>query len=268
MLKDPGPQKFLQFFVALTSVEALSASGRDTLTSAGNFTGYALLDSGTTLTKVPQDIAEQFWAEAGASYNTQLGDAILPCSRAQSGGVFSFSFGGPGGPAVNVSMTELVQDVYNSNTTFTSGPFRGQAVCRFGITNSTDQFSILGDTFLRSAYVVYDLDNNQIALAPAKFNATAANIVPFASAGAPIPSAMPAPSQAAQANGTLGPFTTPVYAASAGFASSAATTGSRTSASAPPPSSSPTASASALSCTPKNGIALVATISFALALML
>ncbi|CAK7237456.1 hypothetical protein SBRCBS47491_009981 [Sporothrix bragantina] len=266
VLEDPGPKKFLQFFVALTSVEAISASGRDTLTSAGNFTGYALLDSGTTLTEVPQDIAEQFWAEAGASYNTQLGDAILPCSRAQSGGVFSFSFGGPGGPAVNVSMTELVQDVY-SNMTFASGPFSGQTVCRFGITNSTNQFSILGDTFLRSAYVVYDLDNNQIALAPAKFNVTTANIVPFASAGAPIPSALPAPSQAAQANGTLGPFTTPAYAASAGFASSAAATGSRTSASAPPPTSSPTSSASSLFCTPKNVIALVATISFALALM-
>ncbi|ERT03329.1 uncharacterized protein SPSK_09029 [Sporothrix schenckii 1099-18] len=267
VLKDPGPQKYLQYFVALTSVEAISVSGRDALTSAGNYTGYALLDSGTTLTKVPQDLAEQFWAEAGASYNTQLGDAILPCSRAQSGGVFSFTFGGSGGPVVNVSMTELVQNVY-SNATFTSGPFRGQAVCRFGITNSTDLFTILGDTFLRSAYVVYDLVNNQIAIAPAKVNATAANVVPFASSGAPIPSATPAPSQSAQANGTLGPFATPTYAASAGFASSATTTGSPTSTSAPPPSSSPKSSASSLSCTPKNGIALVATISFALALLL
>ena len=35
---------------------------------------------------------------------------------------------------------------------------------------------MLGDTFLRSAYVVYDLDNNQISIAPTNFNATSSNI--------------------------------------------------------------------------------------------
>jgi hypothetical protein len=35
---------------------------------------------------------------------------------------------------------------------------------------------LLGDTFLRSAYVVYDLDNNEIAMAQANLNSTDTNV--------------------------------------------------------------------------------------------
>ena len=41
----------------------------------------------------------------------------------------------------------------------------------------TEEFSpVLGDTFLRSAYVVYHLGNDQISLAPTVFNATGSDI--------------------------------------------------------------------------------------------
>jgi hypothetical protein len=36
---------------------------------------------------------------------------------------------------------------------------------------------VLGDTFLRSAYVVYDLQNHEISLAATNFNATSSNIL-------------------------------------------------------------------------------------------
>jgi Eukaryotic aspartyl protease len=49
--------------------------------------------------------------------------------------------------------------------------------------------ALLGDSILRSAYVVFDLANERIGLAQAKLNATDSNVVPFASSGAPIPSA-------------------------------------------------------------------------------
>lgn len=52
---------------------------------------------------------------------------------------------------------------------------------------------ILGDSFLRSAYVVYDLINNQAAIAQTNFNATDSNIVTFASLGAQVPSATSGP---------------------------------------------------------------------------
>jgi hypothetical protein len=47
---------------------------------------------------------------------------------------------------------------------------------------------ILGDTFLRSAYVVYDLTHNEIGFAQANFGSTTSNIVELKAADSGIPS--------------------------------------------------------------------------------
>lgn len=47
---------------------------------------------------------------------------------------------------------------------------------------------ILGDTFLRSAYVVYDLTHNEIGFAQANFGSTTSNIVELKAANSGIPS--------------------------------------------------------------------------------
>lgn len=60
----------------------------------------------------------------------------------------------------------------------------GQSVCQFGIEPAGDDPILFGDTFLRSAYVVYDLANNQISLAQTNFNATGAGNVKEIIAGA------------------------------------------------------------------------------------
>ena len=62
-------------------------------------------------------------------------------------------------------------------------------MCQFGIQRSYASPWTLGDTFLRSAYVVYDLENNEIGLAATDFNSTEEKIVAFESQGAKIPSA-------------------------------------------------------------------------------
>lgn len=233
--KDSDTGTYSSFLVALTSVKAVSSSGTDTLTST-SFPIAVVLDSGTTLTYVPQDLAEQIWTEVGAEYSAEVGMAVIPCGMASSGGHFTFGFGGTDGASVNVAMDELVLDLFSSGTaTFSSGKYKGESACEFGIQNSTSEPYLLGDTFLRSAYVVYDLVNNQIALAQTDFNATDSNIVAFASSGAPIPSATEAPSQAAVTQTTA--FTTPAFAAESGFsstatASSSSSSGSKSAASA------------------------------------
>src|SRR3954471_6202305 len=42
---------------------------------------------------------------------------------------------------------------------------------------------LFGDTFLHSAYVVYNLEDKQIALAPTKFGSTTSNIVEIVKGG-------------------------------------------------------------------------------------
>ena len=212
---DPRTNAYTSFLVALTSIQAVSPSGTDNLTSR-EFPVPVVLDSGTTLSYLPTDLAMQIWHEVGAVYTASLNLALIPCSMAQSAGVFSFGFAGPGGPRISVDMTELVLPLTTGAAPkFASGPYKGQAACEFGIQNFSSDPFLLGDTFLRSAYVVYDLLNNEVGIAATDFNSTDSDIVAFPSYGAEIPSATLAP---AQSLATAKPsVTTPAYVASAGF---------------------------------------------------
>ncbi|RFU77830.1 hypothetical protein TARUN_4414 [Trichoderma arundinaceum] len=196
IVPSDGSKTFTEFAVEVYSVQASSASGTDTLGTSED-TLVAVLDSGTTLTYLPQDMAEEAWKEVGASYSDEFGLAVVPCSVGNTNGFFSFTFAGPEGPRINVTLSELVLDLFSGGPPpeFESGPNKGQSICEFGIQNSTGSPYLLGDTFLRSAFVVYDLVNNQIAIAPTNFNSTETNVVAFQSSGAPIPSATAAPNQ-------------------------------------------------------------------------
>jgi hypothetical protein len=190
VIKDESSNAFSSFTVYLSSVTANSSSGSDALSSS-EFPIPVVLDSGTTLSYMPNDVATQIWDEVGAEYYASVGAALLPCSMASSKGQFIFGFAGDEGPKISVGMDELVLDLYTSgnNPEFPSGKYKGQEACEFGIQNFSSTPYLLGDTFLRSAYVVYDLVNNQIGLAKTDFNATSTNVVAFASSGAQIPSA-------------------------------------------------------------------------------
>ncbi|KAI1372339.1 acid protease [Hypoxylon crocopeplum] len=213
--KDSQTGAFSSFIVALTSLQASSSSGADELSSS-QFPVPVVLDSGTTFSYLPTDLAEQVWNEVGAGYNSQVGVALLPCEMENSAGHFSFGFGGSGGPVINITMDELVLPLTDGEPVqFQSGPYSGQDACQFGIQNFSSPPYLLGDTFLRSAYVVYDLVNNEIGLAPTDFNSTTSNVVAFASEGAQIPSASAAPNQAEVTQ--TGTLSTPTYGASGGF---------------------------------------------------
>lgn len=215
VVKDNVTDQYDSFIVALTSIQAVSSSGTDRLTSHQDPI-EVVLDSGTTLSYLPTDIAEQIWKETGAMYSASTGLAVIPCRMQRSTGYFNFTFGGASGPTVQVPMDELVLDLVVSGPapTFTSGEYVGEEACEFGIQNTTGT-NLLGDTFLRSAYVVYDLVNNEIGMAQTDFNATESNIVAFASQGAVIPSATLAPNgSAATATAT---FTEPPFLAEVGF---------------------------------------------------
>lgn len=214
-----APKIFTSFLVALTSLEGVSPSGSDTLTSE-TFPIPVVLDSGTTLSYLPTDLARQVWKEVGAIYSSDFGAAVLPCNMRNSKGYFSFGFAGPSGPRINVTMDELVLDVTSGRPpVFASGRYKGQDVCEFGIQNFSSAPYLLGDTFLRSAYVVYDLVNNQVGIAATDFNSTDSNVVAFPSLSAQIPSATVAPDQSAVTSKPS--VTTPAYAASQGFTDSA-----------------------------------------------
>jgi candidapepsin len=54
----------------------------------------------------------------------------------------------------------------------------------------SSEYVLLGDSFLRSAYVVYDLDNKEISIAQSSFDTTNSNIQAITDS---VPGAKPAP---------------------------------------------------------------------------
>jgi len=188
-------KQFSSFTVAFTSLSATSSSGTDQLTPS-NYAAAAILDSGTTITLLPDDVAQAVFDELGATVSAQLGAVVVPCSLADNSGTLNYGFGGPGGPTIKVSVNDLVLPLVLRNgrrPTYTNG----EPACQLGIQPAGTKPVLFGDTFLRSAYVVYDLANNRIALAQTDFNTTDSKVVNFASAGAPIPNAKTAANEAA-----------------------------------------------------------------------
>ena len=137
----------------------------------------AILDSGTTDTLLPDDIANNIFNGVGVLTDPTFGN-VVRCSLADDDLTFSFQFGGEGGPVVNVSLSEFVTPLL---TTDGSQPrFNdGELACSFAIDAAGDNPILFGDSFLRSAYVVYDLDSRQIAIAPTNFNSNKQSIQAF-----------------------------------------------------------------------------------------
>lgn len=236
------------FTVAFTSLSATSSSGSDQLTPS-SYAQAAILDSGTTITLLPNDVIDAVFAELGASVSEKLGVPVVPCSLANNPGTLNYGFGGSGGPTIKVAMSQLVTPLGFSGEDSTNA--NGETLCQLGIQAAGTLPVLFGDTFLRSAYVVYDLDNNQIALAQTDFNSTDSNIVPFPSMGAPIPSATLASNElAVTATGTSIPRITAAtgtgigtvtynptagYSAASGFQSTQTATSGKKSAAPPVP---------------------------------
>lgn len=143
-----------------------------------------ILDSGTTLTYLPTRIAANIYDELGAVDDTSYtGLVYIDCDylRNEQGLTFDFQFGGDEGPLVRVPVDELVLD--NVKAYISQGlPLPDNVadfeddVCSFGIQPGSGIY-LLGDTFLRSAYAVYDLENNEVALAQANLNSTESNVI-------------------------------------------------------------------------------------------
>jgi len=163
--------------IALTSIGIEDGSGSQTLTKS-SFAEPALLDSGTTLTLLPTAIYQALANYFEAQEDAQEGIALVNCDTVQKAkGSVNFGFGGSGGPVIKVPYSEFALPIYLTNgqpATFNNG----DPACAFGM-QPQDQASlgiILGDTMLRSAYIVYDLDNKQIAIAQSSFNSQSSNI--------------------------------------------------------------------------------------------
>jgi hypothetical protein len=136
-----------------------------------------ILDSGTTITYLPNNIAQDLMTGVGAVVSSTYGP-VVPCDLQNSPATFNFGFGNPNGPVIVAALSQFVLPFPSD---FPTPTFRsnGKPACRWGLQAANGRPNLFGDTFLRGAYVVYNLDNNEIAVANAVLNSTQSNIKEF-----------------------------------------------------------------------------------------
>lgn len=169
---------------------------RHTLSTATllNHPAPAVLDSGTTLSYLPDELAEPIYAAVGAVYSPDLRMALVDCARSETDPDFRLEFTFPPSGRITVPLWSLILDILPP--AYNNPPSERGRLCVFGIQStalfapspppsssksssspSSSNFTLLGDTFLRSAYVVYDLSHHQIGLAQANLNSSTSTVV-------------------------------------------------------------------------------------------
>ncbi|KAH9867466.1 hypothetical protein IAQ61_008060 [Plenodomus lingam] len=156
----PEEGEYAEFIIALTGMGRNGQNG----SIFANDNVPVLLDSGSSLMYLPNNVVRSLYQTFDAQFDAQQGAAFVSCDLANQQGSLDFVFSGI---TISVPINELV---------IVASVSRGQEICILGIGPAGNSVSVLGDTFLRSAYVVYDLANNEISIAPTNFNSTTQNI--------------------------------------------------------------------------------------------
>ncbi|KAH1767608.1 hypothetical protein KXX41_005796 [Aspergillus fumigatus] len=171
--------RYSEFVIALTGVAFDSESHHKTYSSDA-LPAAVLLDSGSSLTYLPDSIVENIYRDLNVAYEPSSGVGYLPCKLAGNNINITYTFSSPN---ITVMIDELLLDAGDLR-------FRdGARACIFGIVPAGDSTAVLGDTFLRSAYVVYDIANNEISIANTNFNSTEDNILEIGVGPDSVPSA-------------------------------------------------------------------------------
>lgn len=125
----------------------------------------ALLDSGTAMSYFPQAVATSIITSFNATYHEEFGYYIQSCNLE---GSLDFDFNGA---PVTIPFSSLLLPIKTQQ----GSPLfpNGDPVCGIGIIPSGFSYMLLGDSFLRSVYLVADLQNKEIALANVAANSSA-----------------------------------------------------------------------------------------------
>ncbi|EXJ53897.1 hypothetical protein A1O7_09233 [Cladophialophora yegresii CBS 114405] len=195
---QPSPDGVVkEYYVALTGVSFTDSTGKTAPLSPQGYSQATLLDAGTTNTLLTNDVFGALALGFGAVWDAGgTGAYLIPCSLSNGTGTISYSFGGEGGITIQVPLANIVGGQIYTPDDFDDPS--GGCMLSMGTTGESGGFSILGDSFLRSAYAVFDLENHVAALAQADENkASTSSIVVF-----PTGTAVPSATATAMATGT------------------------------------------------------------------
>lgn len=197
--------EYMAFAVGMTRLEVTSPSDAFSNTTITSDPLPVILDSGTTLSYLPTSVLDDLYTQLTAYDDTaSTGLVYVSCGVLALDMLFSFTFATnhTANPTVtiNVPVRDMVWDILGPyiDAGLRLPPqrelgFDPDDACMLGlhpidgdgITSGSgvdlSSLGLLGDTFLRSAYVVYDLDNKEVGIARANLNATGSNVVEITS---------------------------------------------------------------------------------------
>lgn len=137
------------------------------------------LDCGAQFISLPLDFAQSVFSSLGAQISVE-GRAYVDCALAATPKSFDFEFGSADSPTIiRVPLSSMIfpdQDKVPLTTP------ENVPLCVLALSFDDDTHVTLGDSFLRSAYAVFDLSNNVISLAQAKYT-TESNVVEIPAGG-------------------------------------------------------------------------------------
>ncbi|KAK3336636.1 aspartic peptidase domain-containing protein [Cercophora scortea] len=208
-----GPSAFVVGLSGM-SLEYTNGSNVEIISPRIKSSYPAILDSGTTLTYLPDYLAQQIFDKFGAVTDARkrgTGLTLIDCEllNAEPDLIMTFRFGNStaGQSTIDVPIWEMVLDILQGYEDLLPSNLPWDHACLFGIQSTgpfessgsvtNGNFALLGETFLRSAYVVYDLTHVQIGMAQANLNSTTSTIVELSAkdAGLPSPSGVKAQQQ-------------------------------------------------------------------------
>ena len=129
---------------------------------------FGIIEPATNGLLLPETIVNATFAKWGVEGN------YIACDRVTDAALY-FNFGGPNGANINVTLAELITPVFDDDGSPSSYP-NGSQLCEVEMYSTGKKDANFGNHFLRSAYVVFDLQNNRVGIAPTVFNATSSNV--------------------------------------------------------------------------------------------
>jgi hypothetical protein len=200
------------FGVSVTGLNGSSSSTAALEAFTGNDLPFdASIGPAETFSNLPDALAKKVWSMAGATFNSSISLATIPCdaaTKATDGGArFAIQLAGSNGPVLDVRLADLIVRPGAALKMWGGGYSRSAFAappntCLFGVQNGTKwnyyssssspsyYYYNLGSALLRRSYMVFDIPNEEVALAPVVFGTAASpQVVAFASYGAPAPSA-------------------------------------------------------------------------------
>ncbi|KAH8657184.1 aspartic peptidase domain-containing protein [Tricladium varicosporioides] len=166
-----SPDGFPRYWMQLDSI-SITPPNRTSATkiTPTNVTQHIFPDSGSTLSVLSSSIFSTLLSYFPEAVGHGGGAYTIPCSYRSLNGTISFTFGQT---TIDVSYYEWI--------------WFDNIQCWFGAVSSSGEKQVLGDSFMRSAYVVYDQDNYNIHVAQAAN--CGSNVIPITNGVGAVPSA-------------------------------------------------------------------------------